>query len=191
MKSEGIAVFETPLGTCGVAWNAHGLCASQLPEGDAAALRTRLRRRLPGTPEREPPRWVRQLIGDIDALFRGVVVDLSQVPLDLRHVPEMDRRVYDIVRGIPPGSTLSYGQVAERLGDRQLARAVGRALGRNPFAPVVPCHRVLGAGGRPGGFSAHGGLRTKLQLLTVEGASPSGEPDLFATPRRGEGDNAE
>ena len=191
MKADGIAVFDTALGTCGVAWNTHGLCASQLPEGDAAALRARLQRRLPGTPELEPPDWVQRLIDALVSQFHGTAVDLSQVPLDLRDVPDLDRRVYDIVRHIPCGATLSYGQIAERLGDRQLARAVGRALGRNPFAPVVPCHRVLAAGGRPGGFSAHGGLRTKLQLLILEGASPGGEPDLFATPRRGEGDNAE
>ena len=77
------------------------------------------------------------------------------------------------------GITLTYGQVAEALGDRQLARAVGQAMARNRFAPVVPCHRVLGAHGRPGGFSARGGLRTKLQLLQIEGARLSPEPDLF------------
>lgn len=191
MTAAGIAVFDTPLGPCGVAWNAHGLCASQLPEGDAAALRARLRQRLGGAPEQAPPPWVRQLIADIDALLRGASVDLSQVRLDLRHVPELDRRVYDIVQRIPRGTTMSYGQVAERLGDRQLARAVGRALGRNPFAPVVPCHRVLGAGGRPGGFSAHGGLRTKLRLLTMEDARLGSEPDLFTAAVRGEGDSAE
>ena len=74
--------------------------------------------------------------------------------------------------------------------DRLLARAVGRALARNPFAPVVPCHRVLGADGRPGGFSARGGLQTKLQLLTLEGASPTGAPDLFVPPRPGPGESA-
>ncbi len=79
----------------------------------------------------------------------------------------------------PAGSTLSYGQVAELLGPRQLARAVGQAMARNPFAPVVPCHRVLGADGRAGGFSARGGLRTKLRLLTIERARLSAEPDLF------------
>jgi methylated-DNA-[protein]-cysteine S-methyltransferase len=89
-------------------------------------------------------------------------------------------RIYAIVRAIPCGSTSSYGQVAEQLGDRQLARAVGQAMARNPFAPVVPCHRVLGADGRPGGFSARGGLHTKLRLLTIERARLSSEPDLFA-----------
>lgn len=180
MKNEGFALFDTVLGPCGVAWGAHGLRASQLPEPDTAALRARLRRRVPGAAEAPPPAWVQQLIDDIGALLRGQPLELPLVPLDLRGLRELDGRVYEIVRRIPRGATLSYGQVAERLGDRLLARAVGQALSRNPFAPVVPCHRVLGADGRPGGFSARGGLHTKLQLLIIEGASPTGQPDLFA-----------
>lgn len=186
MNPEGFAIFTTVLGPCGVAWGAQGLRASQLPETDQAALRARLRRRAPGTSEAPPPPWVRQVIDGISALLRGEPADLSMVPLDLRGLPHLDCRVYDIVHRIPRGATLSYGEVAAQLGDRQLARAVGRALARNPFAPVVPCHRVLGADGRPGGFSARGGLRTKLRLLTIEGASPTGQPDLFAAARAGD-----
>ena len=184
MKAEGFALFPTVLGPCGVAWSAQGLLAAQLPDPDTAALRNRLRRRAPGAPELPPPDWVQQAIDGIAALFRGEAVDLSRVPLDLRGVPAPDARVYDIVRRIGCGSTLSYGQVARQLGDDPLLpRAVGRALARNPFAPVVPCHRVLGADGRAGGFSARGGLQTKLRLLEIEGASPTGEPDLFAPAR--------
>lgn len=188
MRPEGFALFATALGPCGVAWGALGLRASQLPEPDEAALRARLRRRAPGTSEAPPPPWVRQVIDDLSALLRGEPAELSTVPLDLRGLPDLDCRVYEIVRRIPRGATLSYGEVAAQLGDRLLARAVGRALARNPFAPVVPCHRVLAADGRPGGFSARGGLRTKLQLLTIEGASPTGQPDLFATTRADDGD---
>ena len=115
----------------------------------------------------------------IAALLRGEPVDLSPLPLDLRGVPGLHARIYDIVRRIPRGRTLTYGQLAERLGDRQLARGVGQAMARNRFAPVVPCHRVLGANGWPGGFSARGGRRTKLQLLTLEHARLSDGPDLF------------
>lgn len=190
MKAAGFALFDTALGPCGVAWNARGLCAAQLPEPDAAALRARLRRRVPGAPEVPPPAWVQQLTAGIAALLRGETVDLPQVPLDLARVPALDGRVYEVVRRIPCGATLTYGEVAAQLGDRLLARAVGRALARNPFAPVVPCHRVLGADGRPGGFSARGGLQTKLQLLTLEGASPTGAPDLFVPPRPGPGESA-
>jgi methylated-DNA-[protein]-cysteine S-methyltransferase len=180
MVEFGYALFDTALGCCGVAWGEQGLRALQLPEADAASTRARLLRRAPGAVEAAPPLPVREAIAGVGALLGGERVDLSQLPLDQRGIPELHARIYDIVRRIPCGSTLSYGQVAESLGDRQLARAVGQAMARNPFAPVVPCHRVLGANGRPGGFSARGGLRTKLQLLTLERARLSAEPDLFA-----------
>ena len=186
----GFALFATVLGPCGMAWGAQGLRASQLPEPDEAALRARLRRRAPGAPEASPPLWVQQAIDGIAALLCGKPVDLSAVPLDLRGLPDLDCRVYDIVRRIPRGATLSYGEVAGQLGDRLLARAVGRALARNPFAPVVPCHRVLGADGKPGGFSSPGGLQTKARMLTIERARTTDAPTLFdlefsVAPKRG------
>lgn len=174
------ALFDTPLGWCGVAWSPIGLLAAQLPEPDTAAVRAQLRRSAPGALEAAPSALARQAIDGVRALLRGEPDQLASLPLDLRGVPDLHARVYDIVRRIPWGRTLSYGQVAEQLGDRQLARAVGQAMARNRFAPVVPCHRVLGAQGRPGGFSARGGVRTKLQLLQIEGAWLSDEPDLFA-----------
>jgi methylated-DNA-[protein]-cysteine S-methyltransferase len=180
MTDCGYALFDTALGCCGVAWGTQGLIALQLPEADVATARARLRRRAPGAVEAPPSALARQTIDGITALLRGERVDLSQLELDLRGVPALHARIYDIVRRIPCGRTLSYGDVAEQLGDRQLARAVGQAMARNPFAPVVPCHRVLGANGQPGGFSARGGLRTKLQLLLIERAQLSSEPDLFA-----------
>ena len=178
--ADGYALFDTALGCCGLAWGPRGLRAVQLPEADTAALRARLRRRAPGAAEAPPSALARQAIDGISALLRGERVDLSALPLDLRGVPELHARIYEVVRCIPPGRTQSYGQVAAQLGDRRLAQAVGQAMARNPFAPVVPCHRVLGANGRPGGFSAQGGLRTKLQLLQIERARLSDEPDLFA-----------
>jgi methylated-DNA-[protein]-cysteine S-methyltransferase len=178
--TDGFAFFDTALGRCGIAWGALGLLAVNLPEADAAVVRARLLRRRPGLQPAEPPPEVQQAIEGIRALLRGERTDLSSVPLDMRGLPELHRRVYDIARRIPAGATLSYGQIARQLGDLALARAVGQALGRNPFAPVVPCHRVLAAGGKPGGFSAQGGLKTKLRLLLLEGADPSGAPDLFS-----------
>jgi O-6-methylguanine DNA methyltransferase len=94
-------------------------------------------------------------------------------------VPEFDRRVYAVARDIAPGATLSYGEIAARLGERGLARDVGQALGRNPFPLIVPCHRVLAAGSKAGGFSANGGVTTKLRLLTIERARTSDAPTLF------------
>ena len=104
-------------------------------------------------------------------------------------VPEFERRVYEVARRIPPGATLTYGEIAARLGDKLLARDVGQALGRNPFPIVIPCHRVLAAGGKTGGFSARGGVATKMKMLQIEGAITSDEPLLFdslpvAPPRR-------
>lgn len=103
---------------------------------------------------------------------------MNGVALDDRGVPDFNRRVYAIARGIAPGATLSYGEIAERLGDRALARDVAQALAQNPFPLIVPCHRVLAANGKMGGFSAPGGVRTKLRLLSIEGAR-YGEPGLF------------
>jgi methylated-DNA-[protein]-cysteine S-methyltransferase len=174
------AGFETAIGRCLVAWGDRGLVAVQLPEADDAAMFARLRRRAAHATAAEPPPQVRQAIEAVRALLSGKRTDLSQLPLDMRGVPELHVRVYDIARRIPAGQTLTYGEIARRLGDPRLARAVGQALGRNPFAPVVPCHRVLAAHGRSGGFSAHGGVRTKLRLLAIEGATLSGTADLFA-----------
>ena len=113
------------------------------------------------------------------ALLSGERRDLSFVALDMEGVPELHRRVYEVARTIPPGETLTYGEIARRLGDPRQARAVGQALAQNPFAIVVPCHRVLAAGGRTGGFSAPGGTGTKLRILEIEGARARAIPTLF------------
>lgn len=104
------------------------------------------------------------------ALLRGEPRDLRDLPLELDGLPEFQRRVYEIARTIPPGSTLSYGELARRMGVPGAARAVGQALGKNPFPIVVPCHRVLAAGGKMGGFSAAGGVSTKARMLRIEKA---------------------
>jgi methylated-DNA-[protein]-cysteine S-methyltransferase len=127
------------------------------------------------------PAWVAHLIGSIVALLDGTArPDLRDAELDWGDTPAFERRVYELTRAIEPGRTRSYGELALALGDASLARAVGQALGRNPWPIVVPCHRVLAAGGRPGGFSARGGLDTKLRLLEIEQAWPGDQPSLFA-----------
>ena len=103
-------------------------------------------------------------------MLGGEARDLSAIALDMERVPPFHRRVYAVARTIPPGATLSYGEIAARLGDRGAARDVGEAMGQNPFPVIVPCHRVVAAGGRVGGFSATGGVTTKLRLLEIEGA---------------------
>ncbi len=175
----GYALFDTTLGCCGIAWTAHGVAGVQLPEADEARTRARLRRRFAGALELQPPPAVRRAIDGIVGLLRGQASELCDVALDLHGVPAFHRRVYAIARDIAPGRTLTYGDIAERLGDSGAARAVGQALGHNPFAIIVPCHRVLAAHGRPGGFSAHGGAATKLRLLSIEGVQAHGTSTLF------------
>jgi methylated-DNA-[protein]-cysteine S-methyltransferase len=178
-RNPGFALFDTAIGRCGILWSERGIVGVQFPEGSEPATRKRLLRRHPNACETIPPDSVRRTIEDIVALLRGERRDLGGAVLDWGAVPDFNRRVYDVARAIPPGSTLSYGEVAERLGDRNLARDVAQALGQNPFPIVVPCHRVMAAGGKTGGFSAPGGVRTKLRLLSIERAQPGG-PTLFA-----------
>jgi methylated-DNA-[protein]-cysteine S-methyltransferase len=177
MTELGFALFDTPIGCCGIVWNGRGIAGVQLPEGDRGAARTRVQRRFPGAGEAVPPADVQRVVDDITAL-NGEPRDLGYAKIDAAALPDFHRRVYDVARTIPAGATLSYGEIAERLGDRLLARDVGEALGKNPFPIIVPCHRVLAAGGKMGGFSARGGVRTKLRLLSIEGAEPGG-PTLF------------
>lgn len=173
MSRTGLALFDTALGRCGIAWGPRGIRAFQLPEASDELARQRLCRHCPGAAEAPPPEFVRQAIAAVVALLAGEKRDLSAIPLDLDGVPDFDRRVYAVARAIPPGRTMTYGEVAARLGEPGAARAVGQALGRNPFAVIVPCHRVLAAGGGAGGFSAHGGVATKRRLLAIEGAAPA------------------
>jgi methylated-DNA-[protein]-cysteine S-methyltransferase len=174
VSATGFALFDTPIGRCGIAWTAQGLVAVQLPEASEARTRARLQRRLPGASEATPPGAVQRAADAIAALLRGEASDLSAIALDMEGVPPFHRRVYEAARAIPRGSTLSYGEIAARIGAPGTAPAVGQALGRNPFSIVVPCHRVLAAGGRLGGFSASGGVATKVRLLALE-APPAQE----------------
>ena len=167
-------MFDTAIGRCGIVWNERGIAGVQLPEANERATKKPVLRRFPAAREAAPAENVRRTIDDIVALLGGERKDLNGVALDYAGVPDFNRRVYDVARTIPAGGTLSYGEIAERLGDRNLARDVAQALGQNPFPIIVPCHRVMAAGGKMGGFSAPGGVRTKLRLLTIEGAQPSG-----------------
>jgi methylated-DNA-[protein]-cysteine S-methyltransferase len=173
------ALFETTIGRCAIAWSGSGVLALQLPEADDGRTRARIVRRWPGGREELPPPPVQHAIDGIVALLAGTATDLSTVPLDMERVPAFDRGVYEVARTIPPGETLTYGEVAARLGDQGAAREVGGALGRNPFAIIVPCHRVIAASGKTGGFSAPGGVTTKLRLLEIERARLRSEPTLF------------
>jgi len=179
MSSPAFALFESPIGDCAVVWGERALIGVYLPEADAQALRTRIQRRFHGAAEAVPPAEVQRAIDAIGELLRGGDNDLQSIEIDMSRLPEFNQQVYAIARAIPPGHTRTYGEIAAELGDPLLARAVGQALGSNPFPIVVPCHRVMAAGGKSGGFSAPGGLVTKLKLLEIEGAPLGGSPGLF------------
>ena len=179
MNERRFALFETPIGPCAIAWSAAGVAGVQLPEADLEQTRRRAQRRFGAGSEASPPENVRQAIDEIVALLSGTPAELGSVTLDMEGIGAFERLVYDSARRIAPGRTQTYGEIAAGLGDPALARAVGQALGRNPFAVVVPCHRVLAADGRIGGFSAGGGTITKRRLLLIEGARAGSEPDLF------------
>jgi methylated-DNA-[protein]-cysteine S-methyltransferase len=168
---QGFSLFDTAIGPCGIAWRGRHVVGVQLPEASAAATRALLGRRFPDAHELAPPAHVERAQGDIRALLSGEVRDLSGIELDLDGLPVFHRRVYDAARKIPAGATCTYGDIARALGEPGAARAVGRALGRNPFAVIVPCHRVVAAGNKPGGFSARGGVSTKLRMLSIERAA--------------------
>lgn len=183
-------LFDTAIGPCALIWQDGAIIGAQLPESDPESARRRLLRRFPGAEEAPAPEVVAAAIADIRALLAGEPRDLSHLPITLDAASPFERRVYEVALSIPPGETLTYGDVARRLGDPGAARAVGVALGRNPVPIIVPCHRVLAAGGRTGGFSADGGVDTKLRLLTIERARTDPSPGLFealplvARPRR-------
>lgn len=169
--------FDTPIGPCTLVWGLHGVLGLRLPGADGR----------PAGPGRHaaavdaPPNdAMRRVVARILGLLDGGRDDLADIVLDFRGITAFDRRVYVGARAIAPGRTTSYGELAAALGEPGAARAVGRALGANPFAILVPCHRVLAAGGRPGGFSAPGGVATKLRLLEIEGACIGDGPSLFA-----------
>ncbi len=157
--------FDTALGRCGLVWSERGIVASLLPDASPA----RLHRRHPTARlVTELPPHIAQAVDGIRALLGGEVRDLGDIQLDERGIPEFRRQVHVLTRAIPPGQTRTYGEIAAALGQPGAARAVGRAEGDNPFPPIVPCHRVMGAGGDPTGFSAPGGIETKRRLLLIE-----------------------
>ncbi|MGI8697342.1 MAG: methylated-DNA--[protein]-cysteine S-methyltransferase [Mycobacteriales bacterium] len=179
---DGYTLFDTAVGVCGLAWRAE-------PAGRAARI---VGLRLPGEdPDRagrEPaergthaappaPPTVHAVIDRIVALLAGGADDLTDVDVDLDGRPAFDRAVWAVTRAIPPGQTLTYGDVAARVGAPGSARGVGQALGRNPVPVIVPCHRVVAAGGHTGGFSAPGGVATKQRILAIEAAHT---PDTLA-----------
>ena len=175
--------FPTPFGTCGLAWSAAGLLRVQLPESDAAVTVARLHR-IGAAPAAEPPPvWVIECMALLCAHLDGTATDFRHLPLDDRALSDSERAIYLALREVRWGETTTYGALARATGAPGDARVVGRAMARNPWPVVVPCHRVLAAGQSLGGFSAPGGVATKVRLLALEGVTsgggPSAQQDLF------------
>jgi methylated-DNA-[protein]-cysteine S-methyltransferase len=169
MSVTWFALFETAIGPCGLVWSKRGIVGVQLPEHSSDKTRARIRERFEGTLESEPVATVQRVITETTALLDGRDDELAAIVLDFDTIPAFSRRVYERTRRIPKGATLCYGDVARSLGSPHAARAVGQALGRNPWPLIVPCHRVIAANGKLTGFSAPGGLATKRRLLAIEG----------------------
>lgn len=162
-------LFDTAFGLTGIAWNGRGLTRVQLPEADAAATRGRLEAR--GAEAGEAPAALAWVLAALGAYFDGAETDFSSLAVELpADTSEERRRIYAAARSLSWGETASYGEVARRAGMPHGAQAVGQAMAANPLPIVIPCHRVLAAGDRLGGFSAYGGVLTKEKLLVLERA---------------------
>lgn len=178
-NSARFTFFPTPIGTCAIAWRDSKVCGSHLPEATPELSAQRMAKRAGGAVEAAPPDFVKEAIAAIQGLLSGKPDDLMSIDLDFTGIEPFARQVYELSRAIKPGQTRTYGQLAVDMGDRAYAQAAGRALGANPFPIIVPCHRILGAGGKLTGFSAGGGVETKLKMLDIEKAQIGTKPTLF------------
>jgi methylated-DNA-[protein]-cysteine S-methyltransferase len=169
-------IFASAIGPCGVAWSDRGLVALQFPERDETATVKRLTARAASAGAAEPPDAVASVIAGVRRYLDGERIEFSSAAVDLADVEPFRRRIYETLRAIGYGRTTTYGELARTLGldGWEGARDIGEAMGRNPVPIVIPCHRVLAAGGKLGGFSAPGGVATKRTLLTLEGVAIGG-----------------
>lgn len=179
------SLIETAIGAVGLAWSEAGITRLQLPGRDAAATAALLEARTGEPAPTPPPPTVAAVVAVLREYFRGCDVDLDGIAVDLSGVTPFHRHVYEALRKVGRGKTTTYGALARAVGEPGAARAIGQAMGRNPVPVIVPCHRVTASGGRPGGFSAPGGLVTKQRLLALEGASLAAPAPLLALLERG------
>jgi methylated-DNA-[protein]-cysteine S-methyltransferase len=170
-------VFETAAGFCAIGWGEAGMARFQLPDRDAAATERTMLRRLPAAQPNVPPPEVAAVIAAAQRYFAGEEVDFAQVAVDLDGQDDFFRRIYAATRAVGYGRTTTYGALARELGaGPESARAVGQAMAKNPVPLIIPCHRVLAAGGKVGGFSAPGGADSKVKMLALEGIDLSPPP---------------
>jgi methylated-DNA-[protein]-cysteine S-methyltransferase len=179
VSAAGFHLFDTPIGRCAIVWRGAAVIGSALPDESDERMRASLERRFPGATEQMPSAAASRAINAVIRLLSGEAEDFSSIEIDLAALAEFERAVLEVTFSIPAGETRTYGEIAKAVGAPGASRAVGRALGSNPMPIIVPCHRVLAAGGRSGGFSAPGGASTKLKILEIEGARRGSEPQLF------------
>jgi methylated-DNA-[protein]-cysteine S-methyltransferase len=175
--TQSYAVFETEAGFCAIGWTASGIAHFRLPDGNAAEAERNMLRRWPQARREAPPMQVAAVITAAQRYFAGEEVDFSDIALDLDGQDEFFRRVYDALRTVGYGRTTTYGALAKALGaGPEAARAVGQAMAKNPVPLIIPCHRVLAAGNKVGGFSAPGGAGSKVKMLALEGVDLAPPP---------------
>lgn len=164
------AVFATAAGFCGIAWNDVGITRFQLPSRTAEATERSLLRRLANGELAPPTPQIAEAIANVRRYFEGEEIDFSGLALDLSEQDAFFKRIYDAARRVGWGHTTTYGALAKELGaGPEAARDVGQAMAKNPVGLIIPCHRVLAAGGKVGGFSAPGGATAKIHMLELEG----------------------
>jgi len=181
-------LFETAAGFVAIGWNDAGISALRLPAGNAFEAERALIRRLPDAVQTEPPPPIRAVVDAVVRYFAGEQIDFSATPIDMGEQAPFFQKVYAFVRGLGWSETTTYGAVAKALGaGPEFARDVGQAMANNPIPLIVPCHRVTGAGGKIGGFSAPGGSMSKARMLELEGVviDPAPAPKR-AAPRKDE-----
>ena len=179
MAGRAYTIFDTAIGRCGIAWGHAGIVGVQLPEAREIETRKRLFQLYPDGRETRPPLNVELAIEGIVALLRGEAGDFPDVTLDMGGIHAFNQRVYQITRTIPRGETCTYGEIAARLRASGAVHSVAQAIARNPFVIIIPCHRVLEAGGYADKISPHGGVISKRRLLSIEGASGPSSKTLF------------
>ena len=170
MKNDSYAIFETRSGFCGIAWSDNGITRFQLPTGNAAATERLLLRRMSNAEAAKPTPEIAGVIEAVRRYFEGSAADFSDLNLDLEGQDDFFKRIYALARRLSWGQTTTYGALAKEIdADPRLARDVGQAMAKNPIPLIIPCHRVLAAGGKVGGFSAPGGAASKVRMLELEG----------------------
>jgi methylated-DNA-[protein]-cysteine S-methyltransferase len=169
--SKGYFVFDTALGFAGIVWSETGITRFQLPAASAQSTKRNLLRRAPDAQPMPPPPHIARTAEAVRRYFAGEKIDFADVPLDLTGQDDLFREIYAAARRLGYGETTTYGGLAKAIGrtDWEAAQEVGQAMANNPVALIIPCHRVLAAGGKIGGFSAPGGAATKAKMLELEG----------------------